>query len=96
MYSDPKNNILGCKVNEFAKIYKDNKLKDVLFWDGNSYTPLKYKDIKNNYINEVIKPRNLEQKMAIHILQNPNIKVKLLTSAWGSGKTLLALSYALE
>ena len=34
--------------------------------------------------------------MAMHLLQNSNIKVKLLTSAWGSGKTLLALSYALE
>ena len=34
--------------------------------------------------------------MAFDLLQNPNIKVKLLTSAWGSGKTLMALSYALE
>ena len=34
--------------------------------------------------------------MAFHLLQNQDIKVKLLTSAWGSGKTLIALSYALE
>ena len=34
--------------------------------------------------------------MAFDLLQNPEIRVKLLTSAWGSGKTLLALSYALE
>lgn len=34
--------------------------------------------------------------MAMHLLQNQDIKVKLLTSAWGGGKTLLALSYALE
>lgn len=96
LYSDSSDNILKCKTNEFAKIFKDNKLKDVLFWNGKQYTPLKYKDIKNPYINEIIKPRNLEQKMAIHLLQDSNIKVKLLTSAWGSGKTLLALSYALE
>ena len=96
LYSKPEDNILNCKVNEFAKIYKDDKLKDILFWNGKQYTPLKYKDIKNPYINETIKPRNLEQKMAIHLLQDSNIKVKLLTSAWGSGKTLLALSYALE
>lgn len=43
-----------------------------------------------------MKPRNIEQKMAMHLLQNQDIKVKLLTSAWGGGKTLLALSYALE
>ena len=34
--------------------------------------------------------------MAFHLIQNPTIRVKLLTSAWGGGKTLIALSYALE
>ena len=97
LYSDPTQNVLNCKINEFAEIYdKDNKLQDVLFWDGKQYANLKYKDIKNPYIGETIKPRNLEQKMAFHILQNQDIKVKLLTSAWGSGKTMIALNYALE
>lgn len=96
LYADPKINSLGCKINEFAEIYEGTQLKDVLFWDGHQYTPLKYKDIKNPYIQETISPRNLEQKMAFHLLQNQDIKVKLLTSAWGSGKTLIALSYALE
>lgn len=96
LYSDPKINSLKCKMNEFAEIYEGTELKDVLFWNGTQYTPLKYKDIRNPYLDEVIKPRNLEQKMAFHLLQNQDIKVKLLTSAWGSGKTLIALSYALE
>ena len=96
LYADPKVNILKCKTNEFAEIYEGKELKDVLFWDGAQYGPLKYKEIKNPYIEETIRPRNLEQKMAFHLLQNQDIKVKLLTSAWGSGKTLIALSYALE
>lgn len=96
IYSNPEINILKCKTNEFAEIFVGNELKDILFWNGNQYTQLKYKDIKNIYTGEVIKPRNLEQKMALHLLQDENIKVKLLTSQWGSGKTLLALSYALE
>ena len=96
LYQDPKMNILKCKVNEFAEIYEKSQLKDILFWDGQEYRNLRYKDIKNPYINETIKPLNIEQKMAFDLLQNPNIKVKLLTSAWGSGKTLMALSYALE
>lgn len=96
LYSDPKMNILKCKTNEFAELYQGAELKDVLFWDGNSYRPLKYKEIKNSYLGETIKPRNLEQKMAFDLLQNQNIKVKLLTSAWGGGKTLIALNYALE
>lgn len=96
LYSDPKINILGCKTNEFAEIFVDGVLKDVLFWDGTQYSNLKYRPIKNPYTGETIKPRNLEQKMAFHLLQNQNIKVKLLTSAWGGGKTMLAVNYALE
>lgn len=96
LYTDPKMNILKCKTNEFAEIYEGSTLKDVLFWTGQEYRRLKYKDITNPYVQETISPRNLEQKMAFDLLQNQNIKVKLLTSAWGSGKTLLALTYALE
>lgn len=96
LYTDPTMNVLKCKTNEFCKIYEGSELKDVLFWTGDEYRRLKYKDIMNPYIQETISPRNLEQKMAFDLLQNHDIKVKLLTSAWGSGKTLLALSYALE
>lgn len=96
LYSDPTKNVLNCKINEFAEIYEGQTLKDILFWNGKEYTKLKYKDIRNPYTQETVKPRNLEQKMAFHMLQNQDIKVKLLTSAWGSGKTMLALNYALE
>jgi type III restriction enzyme/adenine-specific DNA-methyltransferase len=60
LYADPKVNTLGCKTNEFAKIYEGKELKDVLFWNGQEYTKLKYKDIKNPYIGETVKPRNIE------------------------------------
>lgn len=96
LYSDPKMNILNCKINEYAQIYQGQELKDILRWDGNEYQPIKYKDIKNPYLGETIRPRNIEQKMAFDLLQNQDIKVKLLTSAWGGGKTLIALNYALE
>ena len=96
LYSDSKMNILNCKINEYAQIYQGQELKDILRWDGNEYQPIKYKDIKNPYLGEIIRPRNIEQKMAFDLLQNQNIKVKLLTSAWGGGKTLIALNYALE
>ena len=49
LYADPKVNILKCKTNEFAEIYEGKELKDVLFWDGTQYGPLKYKEIKNPY-----------------------------------------------
>lgn len=96
LYSFPERNILGAKINEYCEIFEGNQLKDILRWDGTRYRPLAYKDIKNKFLNETIQPLNLEQKMAFDLLQNHDIKVKLLTSAWGSGKTLIALSYALE
>lgn len=96
LYSCMTKNTLNAKTNEFVKIFENKELKDVLFWNGEKYCNLKYHDIKNPYTGETVKPRNLEQKMAFHLLQNQDIKVKLLTAAWGSGKTMIALNYALE
>ncbi|MCB0820782.1 MAG: PhoH family protein, partial [Bacteroidetes bacterium] len=43
-----------------------------------------------------IRPRNAEQIFALHALMNPNIKLVTLQGVAGTGKTLLALSGALE
>ena len=96
LYSHPETNTLNAITNEYCKIHENGKLKDVLRWDGQRYLPLKYKDMKNPYTQEILKPRNLEQKMAFNLRQNQDIKVKALVSAWGGGKTLMALTYALE
>ena len=94
LYADPKINTLKCKVNEFAEIYEGTTLKDVLTWTGNEYRPLKYKEIKNDFLGQTIKPLNIEQKMAFDLLQNPNIPVKLLTGVPGSGKDFLMFLHA--
>jgi len=51
LYADPKINTLGCKINEFAEIYEGSILKDVLFWTGSEYRSLKYKELKNDFLN---------------------------------------------
>lgn len=43
-----------------------------------------------------IKPRNAEQTFAIHAMLNPNVKLVSINGVAGTGKTLLALSSALE
>ena len=95
LYSNPNENILGCKTNEYAKIVQNNKLEDVLVWTGEQYRPLKYKEITTNY-GERIKPRNIEQKMYLDLLQNKDVPVKLCIGRFGSGKSLLALCYAIH
>lgn len=96
IYSEPTVNILDAKINEYCEIFEGSELKDVLRWDGEKYCKLKYKEIKNPFTQETIRPRNLEQKMAFDMLQNNDIKVKVIHSRWGGGKTLLAVNYALE
>lgn len=94
LYTDPQMNVLKCKTNEFAKIYRGSELKDVLFWDGTSYRPLKYKDIKSDFLGKNVHPLNLEQKMAFDLLQNSSIPVKLLYGVPGSGKDYLMFLHA--
>ena len=62
LYTSPDQNVLNCLINEYAEIYVDEKLSDVLFWNGEKYRPLKYKEF-TSILGERIKPRNLEQKM---------------------------------
>lgn len=94
LYSDPKINILGCKINEFCEIYDGSTLKDVLFWTGKEFRPLKYKELRNDFFNETIRPRNIEQKMAFDLLQNPDIPLKLLVGNPGAGKDYLMFLHA--
>ena len=89
LYSQPCVNSLGCKPNEFAKIYEDGKLKDVLFWDGHEYRQLKYKEFTAP-TGERIAPRNLEQKMYLDLLQNENVPIKLCIGRFGTGKSMFA------
>lgn len=94
LYTDPKMNILKAMTNEFCKIYDGSELKDVLFWTGEEYRHLRYKDIHNDFLGKTISPLNLEQKMAFDLLQNPNIPVKLLSGVPGGGKDFLMFLHA--
>lgn len=95
LYSHPEVNTFRAKTNEFIEIYIDDELKDVQMWDGSHYRALSYKDFKTP-LGEKIHPRNLEQKMYLDLLQNKDIPIKLCIGRFGSGKSLLALSYALH
>lgn len=63
---------------------KDNKLKQIEFLQV------------NNPFSGVIKPRNKEQKCAMDMLMDEDIRVKVLTGPYGSGKDYLMLNVALD
>ena len=93
LYTDPKMNILKCKTNEFAEIYEGKELKDILFWTGEEYRKLKYKDFTAP-TGEHISPRNIEQKMYLDLLQNDNVPIKLCIGRFGTGKSMFAETWA--
>lgn len=96
LYTDPKMNILGAKVNEYCVLYQDTEVRDVLRWDGEEYRKLKYSNFRNTYLGKNIKPLNLQQKMAFDLLQNQDITVKVITGVPGGGKDYIQILHALD
>lgn len=95
LYTDPTINILNANINEYCEIFENDELKDVLRWTGEKYVSLKYQNF-TSILGEKIRPRNLEQKMYLDLLQNKEIPVKMCIGHFGTGKSKLALDYALN
>lgn len=72
----------GEVVDKFK--YKNGKLKPVLF-----------KQLSNKYLGTV-KPRNIQQELAVDLLLDRDSKVKVIRGVYGSGKDYLMLSAALQ
>lgn len=94
LYTDPRVNILGAKINEYCEIFSGEELKDILRWDGEMYRSLKYSNFRTALMGN-ISPRNLEQKMLFDMLQNKDETIKLCLGRFGSGKSMLMLAHAI-
>lgn len=100
LYSNKAVNILNAKQNEYCEIYEEDNQKDTLFWNGQNYDEQKFFSVNEPGIGkdktkEKVSPKNLQQKMAFHLLQKKDIKIKLLLGNYGSGKTFQMLAHAL-
>ena len=95
-YSDLTSNIFNCRQNEHIIVYDtDGVAKDFYRWDGTKYALVGYKVIKNDYTGNV-RPRNPQQRLAIDMLYNQDITVKILVGKFGTGKDYLMSSVALD
>lgn len=95
-YGDLTNNIFDCLQNEYVLVYDaDGVAKDFYRWDGTKYVLVGYKAIKNDYTGDV-RPRNPQQRLAIDMLYNHDITVKILVGKFGTGKDYLMSSVALD
>lgn len=68
---------------------EDHPIDKYVLQDG-SLKRVDYKVIRSQMMGD-IKPRNLEQELAFHLLQDDKTKIKVLTGRYGSGKTMAML-----
>ena len=96
LYSDAANNTLGLLTNEYAIAYNQSgEVLDKFRWDGEKLSPVPFKQINGKFIGRV-KPRNIQQELAVDMLYQPHITVKVLTGGYGVGKDMLMCSAALD
>jgi len=108
MANDDTINIFELEPNQFAvlkdtnqPLFDEDGIKDeykviaITQWTGEKNIPMKVSDINCSFLGKV-KPRNLEQKMLLSILQNKNINIVLTSGTYGTGKDYLMLSQAVN
>ena len=88
------------KENEYLLIYEEENLWVVYCYEGDKLRKVSRGSIniskKREKDSKVIYPRNDEQICAIDMLLDETKTIKLLTGSWGTGKTMLLVSAALN
>lgn len=84
------------RINEYLVIKnEDGEVVDQLRWNGCEFLHVPFKTINSKFAGKV-KPRNLQQQLAIDMLYNNEITVKVLTGKFGTGKDYLMSSAAID
>lgn len=98
-YANPKEycaNLLRLNPNEYILLQDlSGTTIDVYKNSPEGLIAVRYPTI-NSRITGTLKPRNIKQKVAMALLQDASVGVKLLRGVYGSGKDYLMLSQALH
>ena len=96
LYNPYSNETFGCLENEYliAKDIADNII-DLFKCKNGELVKVPYKAIESKYAGK-IKPRNIQQKLAIDMLYDTDSTIKVLTGKFGTGKDLLMCSAAID
>lgn len=87
---------LGCLVNEYLVVHNnDGEIVDSFRWNGEYFVRAPFKQINSRFGGKV-KPRNIQQQLAVDMLYNPDITINMIAGRFGSGKTYLMCAAALE
>ena len=96
IYQKTPNYNLGCIENEYLVVHnKNGEIVDHFRWDGNQFVQVPYKQINSRFCGKV-KPRNTQQRLAIDMLYNPEITINMLGGKFGTGKTFIMATTAMD
>ena len=99
LYSDLTINRYDLLQNQYLIACKDSPdgktVLDSFKWNGSKLIRTPYKVISNRYIGKV-KPRNIQQQLAVDMLYDQDTTVKIITGCYGSGKDMLMASAAMD
>lgn len=86
---------INLKQNQYLLIKnEDGAIVDKYCYQNGFFRQIKFPTIKNKYCNE-IKPKNPYQYLAIDLLQDKDVPVKVIRGVYGSGKDHLMFNEAL-
>ena len=96
IYQKAPNYNLGCLENEYLVVHnKNGEIADHFRWDGIQFVQVPYKQISSRFCGKV-KPRNTQQRLAIDMLYNPEITINMIGGKFGTGKTFIMATAAME
>ena len=88
-YEEPNYNIFDCITNEYVIIKVDDITKDLSRWNG-----IEYVELMDSH--GMVKALTDEQRLAIDLITNRDIPIKVIYGFAGSGKTYLSVKLGLE
>ena len=96
LYLPESNNTFGCIQNEYMIAVDENEnLIDMFKCDGYGMRRIPYKTIQTHFMGKV-KPRNLQQHLAIDMLYDDYMTVKIIAGKFGTGKDFLMCAAAID
>lgn len=95
MEQEPKESFINNEYIFITSKEKPEQVLDIWKFQNDHFDLINNSKIISSF-GGTIRPRNAEQKAAIDMLHDENTPIKLITGCFGSGKTMLLVSAALE
>lgn len=95
-YETLHSNPLRCLTNEYLILETESgETIETYRWNGEEMVRVPFKQVNSRYSGR-IKPKNVQQQIALDMLYNNEITIKMLAGKYGTGKDYLMAAAAIE